>query len=103
MGSPVASAVSGPATELTKAICLLSGDHVRDCPSSGSGAFDLATGATKVSSLPSARTVQTPSWFPSAPTNAIDLPSGDQWGSAALALSPPTREAFWVATSTSQS
>ena len=39
IGSPLASAVSGPGVAEINAICLLSGDHVTSAPVPGSGAF----------------------------------------------------------------
>src|SRR5579883_424245 len=103
IGSPVASAVSGPGVADTYAICRLSGDQVTDCPCPGSGEFDPETSATCVASDPSGCTTQSPDWLPSPPSYAIHFPSGDQCSCDARDLSPPSRVAFCVARSMTQS
>ena len=85
------------------AICFPSGAHVMSCPRSGSGALELATGATTAAPDPLGCTTHRPFWSPSAPSYAIHFPSGDQCGDAPEACALPARVDFCVAISATQS
>src|SRR5215469_4724561 len=99
MGSPEASAVSGPGVAETKAICLLSGDQVTLAPWPGSGELLPFIRARKVAPEPSACATHRPDFSPSPPEYANHLPSGDQSGSDVASWSPPTRTDFRLARS----
>src|SRR6516225_2239098 len=81
IGSPVASAVSGPGVEDTKAMRLLSGDHEGDVLAPGRGAFVPSTSAISLAFVPSVREMTRPACAPTLPRYASHWPSGDQTGS----------------------
>src|SRR5712692_2977825 len=91
IGSPVASAVSGPGTADTNAIRLLSGDHATVLPVPGSGAFVPDISTTNRAPLPSARATASPDLSPARPRYAIHCPSGDHSGLVDGSFSPPKR------------
>src|SRR5438093_13169521 len=90
-GSPVASAVSGPGADDTKAMRLLSGDHAIVLPDPGSGAFVPVISAMKRAPAPSGRAIARPVLSPTRPRYAIHCPSGDHSGSPDVSFSPPNR------------
>src|SRR5262245_59139919 len=91
IGSPVASAVSGPGTDETNARRLPSGDHATLLPAPGSGAFVPVISAMKRAEVPSARATKRPDLSPLWPLYAISWPSGDHSGLPDVSLSPPNR------------
>src|SRR5438874_13350512 len=80
IGSPVASAVSGPGVEETDAIRLPSGAHAIVCPDPGSGAFVPLISATKRADDPSGLATTRPLFSPTRPRYAIHWLSGDHCG-----------------------
>src|SRR5262245_37026547 len=80
MGSPDASAVSGPGRAERKAIRRLSGDQASRFPDSGMRLFVGSTGATKRTPEPSGRTTASPDFAPTRPSKASQRPSGDHSG-----------------------
>ena len=97
IGSPLASAVSGPAVADTNAICLPSGDHATSDPCIGIGAFVPSIAARNRAPVPSARTTDNPFLSPTLPLNASHAPSPDQCGS--LERPSPMTTFFFVARS----
>ena len=91
IGSPVASAVSGPGVDETNAIRLPSGDQATVRPLPGSGAFVPDISATNRAPAPSGRATTSPVLSPTRPRYAIDWPSGDQSGLPDGSLSAPKR------------
>ena|ERR1700690_583242 len=77
IGSPVASAVSGPGTALTKASRLESGDHAKRFPVVGNGALVHCRADMNFAPEPSGWATINPDWSPSLPLYAIHWPSGD--------------------------
>src|SRR6516162_5876270 len=92
IGSPVASAVSGPGTDDTNAIRFPSGDHATVLPVVGSGLFVPDMSARNRAPVPSGCTIERPALSPTRPLYAIHCPSGDQLGFPDGSLSPPTRK-----------
>src|ERR1700733_912740 len=99
IGSPVASAVSGPAVAEMNAICSLSGDHVTSAPVPGSGAFVPLASLKNVMEDPSGCTTANPCLPSAAPLYAIHRESGDHTGDPDTSCSAPIREVFPLATS----
>src|ERR1700722_880559 len=91
IGSPLASAVSGPGVAEINAICLLSGDHVTSAPVPGSGAFVPLVSVKNVTDDPSGCTIASPCFPSAAPLNAIHRESGDHTADPDTSCSPPTR------------
>src|SRR5216117_463183 len=91
IGSPVASAVSGPGTDETNAIRLPSGDQAMLLPLPGSGALVPVISANSRAPAPSGLATTRPAFPPTRPRYAIHWPSGDQCGSPDDSLSPPKR------------
>src|SRR6478735_4280537 len=89
IGSPVASAVSGPGTAETNAIRLLSGDHATVLPVVGSGLLVPDISARNRAPVPSGRATTSPALSLTRPRYAIDRPSGDHSGFPDGSLSPP--------------
>ena len=89
IGSPLASAVSGPGVDETNAIRLPSGDHATVRPLPGNGALVPDISATNRAPPPSARATTSPVLSPTLPRKAIDWPSGDQTGLPDASLSAP--------------
>src|SRR6185295_10438394 len=90
-GSPVASAVSGPGTDETKAMRLPSGDQATVRPLPGSGAFVPDISAMNRAPVPSGRATTSPVLSPTRPRYAIDWLSGDQTGLPVGSSSAPKR------------
>src|SRR6266513_1878816 len=80
MGSPPASAVSGPGCADTYAICLLSGDQATVWPVVGRGLFVPSIAVRNRFPAPSGRARIRPDLSPSLPEYAIHFPSGDHSG-----------------------
>src|SRR5262245_16779256 len=98
IGSPVASAVSGPGTLETNAICLPSGDHATVAPVVGSGLLVPVISARNFAPVPSGRAIARPLLSPTRPRYAIHCPSGDHTGLAEPSFSPPNRTVLPSAT-----
>src|SRR5580765_7178955 len=94
IGSPVASAVSGPGTEETNAMRLPSGDQVTVLPVVGSGLLVPDISARKRAPLPSGCAITRPALSPTRPRYAIHWLSGDQVGLPEDSFSPPRRVAL---------
>src|SRR5438128_6054222 len=80
MGSPVASAVSGPGTAWTKARRLESGDQAKRFPMVGSGLLVPSSADKNFAAEPSGWDTIRPDLSPSLPLWAIHCPSGDHSG-----------------------
>src|SRR6516162_9357175 len=91
IGSPVASSVSGPGTELMNATLFPSGDQVMLFPVEGRGLFVPCITDRNLLPEPSGRAIIKPDLSPSCPRNAIQLPSGDQTGPEEASFSAPMR------------
>src|SRR5712692_713481 len=89
-GSPLASAVSGPAVAETNAIRFESRDQAIVRPSKVSGLLVPVISPRNRSPLPSGRETARPFLPPTAPLNATRRPSGDHSGDDAGSL-PPSR------------
>src|SRR5262245_25696172 len=94
MGSPLASAVSGPATDWTKPIRLRSGAHAIVLPDPGSGAFVPVSSASHLAPDPSGFAMTRPDLSPTWPRYAIHWLSGDHSGFPEGSLSAPKRTLF---------
>src|SRR3989441_609842 len=94
IGSPFASAVSGPGTDDTNAIRFPSGDHATLVPMPGSGAFVPVIAARNLAPVPSGFAIASPLVPSTRPRYAIHWPSGDHCGSPDDSLSPPKRTVF---------
>src|SRR6476619_2448089 len=94
MGSPVASAVSGPATDDTNAIRLPSGAHAIVLPDPGSGAFVPLSSASHFAPDPSGFATTRPDLSPTRPRYAIHWLSDDRSGFPDGSLSAPKRTLF---------
>src|ERR1700736_1740519 len=81
IGSPVASAVSGPGWEETYPMLLLLGAHAMFLPMVGSGALVESSGPRYFLPLPSGCATISPDLPFSRPEYAIHFPSGDHSGS----------------------
>src|ERR1700722_11471464 len=99
IGSPLASAVSGPGVAEINAICLLSGDHVTSAPVPGSGAFVPLASAKNVGADPSGCPPASPCFPSAAPLNAIHRESGDHTAEPDTSCSPPIRVVLPLTTS----
>src|ERR1700722_8917906 len=99
IGSPLASAVSGPGVAEINAICLLSGDQVTSAPVPGNGAFVPLVSVKNVVEVPSGCTTPSPCFPSAAPSYAIHRESGDQTAPPDTSCSPPIRVVFPLATS----
>src|SRR5262249_41614079 len=91
IGSPVASAVSGPGVDPTNAMRLSSGDQVGVVLDPGNGALVPPASARTLALVPSARTTARPFLPPTEPRYASHCPSCDQTGSPEGSFSPPGR------------
>src|SRR5262245_65064314 len=103
IGSPVASAVSGPGTLETNAICLPSGDHATVAPVVGSGLLVPVISARNFALVPSGRAMARPVLSPTRPRYASHCPSGDHTGFPEPSFSPPNRTVLPSATVITQS
>src|SRR5206468_2257756 len=103
IGSPVASAVSGPGTAEMNAMRLPSGDHATVFPVVGSGLLVPDVSARNRTPVPSGRATTSPALSPARPWYAIDCPSGDHSGPPDDSLSPPKRTVFPSASVITQS
>src|SRR5580765_5730583 len=79
MGSPVASAVSGPGTDDTKAMRFPSGAQATVLPVVGSGLLVPVISARKRALEPSGCAIARPALSPTRPLYAIHWLSGDQF------------------------
>src|SRR6267378_2661146 len=91
IGSPLASAVSGPGIDDTNAIRFPSGDHATLVPMPGSGAFVPVISARNLAPVPSGFAIASPLLPSTRPRWAIHWPSGDHCGSPDDSFSPPKR------------
>src|SRR6187455_2775276 len=91
IGSPVASAVSGPGTDEMNAMRLLSGDHATVFPVVGSGLLVPDISARKRAPVPSGLATISPDFSPARPRYATHCASGDHSGLPDDSLSPPKR------------
>src|SRR6185295_19007544 len=91
IGSPVASAVSGPGTDETNAMRLPSGDQATVAPVVGRGLLVPDISARNFAPLPSGWAIASPLLSPTRPRYAIHWPSGDHTGLPDDSRSPPKR------------
>src|SRR5262245_789407 len=91
IGSPLASAVSGPGVVETNAMRLPSGDQAGLVVLPGSGALVPATSARSFAPVPSGFATTSPLFPSTRPRYTIDWPSGDHCGSPEDSFSAPKR------------